>query len=150
MGEVDILIKECCDPEDDDGFIPYEPFPEASVCGPPPRDVRGLVNSPTSTSSTNNKCEQRNNSLLKQHSTINYSWLYQQLHQPEDKTINIKTRCGPKSPHANFQILLCFNIQVGFLTHILPSICHHQHICNIINLQTHFFPFLTPNCGSMW
>ena len=22
--EVDILIKECCDPEDDDGFIPYE------------------------------------------------------------------------------------------------------------------------------
>merc|ERR1712080_85982 len=24
--EVDILIKECCDPEDDDGFIPYEPF----------------------------------------------------------------------------------------------------------------------------
>merc|ERR1711950_75805 len=47
--EVDILIKECCDPEDDDGFIPYEPFPEAGVCGPPPRDVRGLVNSPTTT-----------------------------------------------------------------------------------------------------
>ena len=22
--EVDILVKECCDPEDDDGFIPYE------------------------------------------------------------------------------------------------------------------------------
>ena len=21
---MDILIKECCDPEDDDGFIPYE------------------------------------------------------------------------------------------------------------------------------
>ena len=25
--EVDILIKECCDPEDDDGFIPYERKP---------------------------------------------------------------------------------------------------------------------------
>ena len=22
--EVDVLIKECCDAEDDDGFIPYE------------------------------------------------------------------------------------------------------------------------------
>merc|ERR1712088_275223 len=40
--EVDILIKECCDPEDDDGFIPYEPFLRR-VCRAPPRDVRGLV-----------------------------------------------------------------------------------------------------------
>merc|ERR1712020_459463 len=40
--EVDILIKECCDPEDDDGFIPYA-FPEAGLCRAPPRDVRGLV-----------------------------------------------------------------------------------------------------------
>lgn len=24
--DVDMIIKECCDPEDDDGFIPYEPF----------------------------------------------------------------------------------------------------------------------------
>lgn len=34
--------------------------------------------------------------------------------------------------------------------HILPSICHHQHICNIINLQTHFFLFLlqiVDQCG---
>merc|ERR1712140_135383 len=45
--EVDILIKECCDPEDDDGFIPYEPFPEARVRGTAPRDVRGLVTRPS-------------------------------------------------------------------------------------------------------
>merc|ERR1712180_465925 len=32
--EVDILIKECCDPEDDDGFIPYEPFLRRVCAGP--------------------------------------------------------------------------------------------------------------------
>merc|ERR1712243_298414 len=41
--KVDILIKECCDPEDDDGFIPYEPFLRRVCAGPHPRDVRGLV-----------------------------------------------------------------------------------------------------------
>merc|ERR1711928_213796 len=34
--EVDILIKECCDPEDDDGFIPYEPFLRRVCAGPHP------------------------------------------------------------------------------------------------------------------
>jgi len=34
--EVDILIKECCDPEDDDGFIPYEPFLKRVCAGPHP------------------------------------------------------------------------------------------------------------------
>merc|ERR1712055_211307 len=34
--EVDILIKECCDPEDDDGFIPYEPFLRRMCAGPHP------------------------------------------------------------------------------------------------------------------
>merc|ERR1712002_793967 len=32
--EVDILIKECCDPEDDDGFIPYEPSSDGYVLDP--------------------------------------------------------------------------------------------------------------------
>merc|ERR1712192_343893 len=145
--EVVILIKECCDPEDDDGFIPYEPFLRRVCAGPTPRCTR--IGKLTNFHQLDQQ-QVRATQQLSVKSTFNYSWLYQQLHQPEDKTINIKTRCGPKSPHANFQILLCFNIQVGFLTHILPSICHHQHICNIINLQTHFFPFLTPNCGSMW
>eukprot|EP00091_Calanus_sinicus_P001242 TRINITY_DN1120_c0_g1_i4.p1 TRINITY_DN1120_c0_g1~~TRINITY_DN1120_c0_g1_i4.p1 ORF type:complete len:169 (-),score=53.58 TRINITY_DN1120_c0_g1_i4:110-592(-) len=43
--EVDILIKECCDPEDDDGFIPYEPFLKKSLRRTSPRNVRRLVNS---------------------------------------------------------------------------------------------------------
>merc|ERR1712173_226105 len=34
--EVDILIKECYDPEDDDGFIPYEPFLRRVCAGPHP------------------------------------------------------------------------------------------------------------------
>merc|ERR1712241_332854 len=34
--EVDILIKECCDPEDDEGFIPYEPFLRRVCAGPHP------------------------------------------------------------------------------------------------------------------
>merc|ERR1712020_191202 len=34
--EVDIPIKECCDPEDDDGFIPYEPFLRRVCAGPHP------------------------------------------------------------------------------------------------------------------
>merc|ERR1712156_138440 len=34
--EVDILIKECCAPEDDDGFIPYEPFLRRVCAGPRP------------------------------------------------------------------------------------------------------------------
>merc|ERR1712088_1094658 len=38
--EVDILIKECCDPEDDDGFIPYEPFLRRVCAGPHPRCMR--------------------------------------------------------------------------------------------------------------
>merc|ERR1711992_326484 len=38
--EVDILIKECCDPEDDDGFIPYEPFLRRVVLGLPQRCMR--------------------------------------------------------------------------------------------------------------
>merc|ERR1711971_371226 len=38
--EVDILIKECCDPEDDDGFIPYEPFLRRVCAGPTPRCTR--------------------------------------------------------------------------------------------------------------
>merc|ERR1712198_363008 len=35
-GDVDTLIKECCDPEDDDGFIPYEPFLKRICAGPFP------------------------------------------------------------------------------------------------------------------
>ena len=60
--EVDILVKECCDPEDDDGFIPYErkflslnfvrikifyfnfSFLEKSLCWSPSWDVWRLVN----------------------------------------------------------------------------------------------------------
>merc|ERR1711974_215303 len=38
--EVDILIKECCDPEDDDGFIPYEPFLRRVCRAPTPRCTR--------------------------------------------------------------------------------------------------------------
>lgn len=34
--EVDVLIKECCDPEDDDGFIPYESFLKRVCAGPFP------------------------------------------------------------------------------------------------------------------
>merc|ERR1712004_164807 len=80
--EVDILIKECCDPEDDDGFIPYEPFLRRVCAGPHPEkyeDWEFRDNQP-------NHCyNNANNSLWTQHSTINYSWLYQQLHEPEDK-----------------------------------------------------------------
>merc|ERR1712121_14292 len=37
LGELEhILIKECCDPEDDDGFIPYEPFLRRVCAGPHP------------------------------------------------------------------------------------------------------------------
>merc|ERR1712088_243576 len=78
--EVDILIKECCDPEDDDGFIPYEPFPEAGVCRAPPRDVRGLVIPGEPAQSLLQQRKQ-----LSVNTTFNYSWLYQQLHEPEDK-----------------------------------------------------------------
>merc|ERR1712141_845377 len=45
--EVDILIKECCDPEDDDGFIPYEPFLGGCVRAPTPRCTRIGKVSPT-------------------------------------------------------------------------------------------------------
>lgn len=34
--DVDMIIKECCDPEDDDGFIPYEPFLKRLCAGPHP------------------------------------------------------------------------------------------------------------------
>merc|ERR1712025_891120 len=34
--DVDTLIKECCDPEDDDGFVPYEPFLKRVCAGPHP------------------------------------------------------------------------------------------------------------------
>lgn len=34
--DVDTLIKECCDAEDDDGFIPYEPFLKRICAGPFP------------------------------------------------------------------------------------------------------------------
>merc|ERR1712027_171052 len=34
--DVDTLIKECCDAEDDDGFIPYEPFLKRVCAGPFP------------------------------------------------------------------------------------------------------------------
>ncbi|PSN58279.1 Myosin light chain alkali [Blattella germanica] len=33
--EVDDIIKDCADPEDDDGFIPYAPFLKKVVAGPP-------------------------------------------------------------------------------------------------------------------
>merc|ERR1711890_169686 len=37
LGELEhILFKECCDPEDDDGFIPYEPFLRRVCAGPHP------------------------------------------------------------------------------------------------------------------
>merc|ERR1711935_237725 len=45
--EVDILIKECCDPEDDDGFIPYEPKPLSVTLNswllPSPSDRRTFI-----------------------------------------------------------------------------------------------------------
>ncbi|XP_040564490.1 myosin light chain 1 isoform X2 [Lepeophtheirus salmonis] len=34
--EVDLLIKECCEAEDDDGFIPYEAFLKRICAGPHP------------------------------------------------------------------------------------------------------------------
>eukprot|EP00095_Tigriopus_kingsejongensis_P011705 maker-scaffold452_size166894-snap-gene-0.34 protein:Tk11705 transcript:maker-scaffold452_size166894-snap-gene-0.34-mRNA-1 annotation:"myosin light chain alkali" len=34
--EVDTILKECCDQEDDDGFIPYEPFLKRLCAGPHP------------------------------------------------------------------------------------------------------------------
>nr|ACO14580.1 Myosin light chain alkali [Caligus clemensi] len=34
--EVDILIKECCEPEDGDGFIPYDSFLKRVCAGPHP------------------------------------------------------------------------------------------------------------------
>merc|ERR1712130_559850 len=58
--EVDILIKECCDPE-------------AGVCGPPPRDVRGLVNvSPTTPSSSKTTCFASSFKQLSVKTTFNY------------------------------------------------------------------------------
>merc|ERR1711872_22303 len=35
-GEKFIKLEECCDPEDDDGFIPYEPFLKRVCAGPHP------------------------------------------------------------------------------------------------------------------
>ena len=32
--DVDTIIKECCDPEDDDGFIPYERKAKSHTCRP--------------------------------------------------------------------------------------------------------------------
>merc|ERR1712088_511952 len=62
--EVDILIKECCDPEDDDGFIPYEPFLRRVCAGPTPRCTRiGKLNNhhparpTTSASNATTLCE---------------------------------------------------------------------------------------------
>merc|ERR1712088_96636 len=96
--EVGILIKECCDPEDDDGFIPYEPFLRRVCAGPHPEMYEDwytlIAQKPTE--------QQQQLSVKTTFNYQNYSWLYQQLHEPEDKTININKRCGPKSPHANF------------------------------------------------
>jgi len=33
--EVDAIMKECSQPEDDEGYIPYEPFLKKLVAGPP-------------------------------------------------------------------------------------------------------------------
>ena len=130
--EVDILIKECCDPEDDDGFIPYErksilkyregqtdgipsavvsaqpdiyssSFPEAGVCGPPPRDVRGLVKKTPTTELDQQPVRAAQQLSVK--TTFNY-----QLQLAVSTTTrtrrqnyqNHQKRCGPKSPLANF------------------------------------------------
>ncbi|XP_071443440.1 myosin light chain 1 isoform X1 [Hetaerina americana] len=34
--EVESIMKDCCDPEDEDGFIPYAPFLQKMVAGPFP------------------------------------------------------------------------------------------------------------------
>lgn len=34
--DVDVIMKECCDAEDADGFIPYEPFLKRICAGPHP------------------------------------------------------------------------------------------------------------------
>lgn len=33
--EVDAILKDCLDPEDEDGFVPYAPFLKKVVAGPP-------------------------------------------------------------------------------------------------------------------
>ena len=92
--EVDILIKECCDPEDDDGFIPYERKLNCSRSRRPDRwhsvvsnaspwhllfqlSWGGSVRVPTQRCtrigklwSLKNQPSNNNNSLWKQHSTI--------------------------------------------------------------------------------
>jgi len=34
--ETESIIKDCCDPEDEDGFIPYAPFLKKLMAGPYP------------------------------------------------------------------------------------------------------------------
>merc|ERR1712045_349577 len=88
--EVDILIKECCDPE-------------AGVCGPPPRDVRGLVKKTPTTELDQQSVRAAQQLSVK--TTFNY-----QLQLAVSTTTrtrrqnyqNHKKRCGPKSPLANF------------------------------------------------
>merc|ERR1712203_394930 len=114
---------------------------EAGVCGPPPRDVRGLVKKTPTTELDQQPVRAAQQLSVK--TTFNYQLqqLYQQLHEPEDKTIRTIKKDADRS-----RLLLiskfCYvsTFKSGF-QHILPSICHHQHICNIINLQTHFFLF---------
>merc|ERR1712210_169098 len=100
--EVDILIKECCDPEDDDGFIPYEPFLGGCVRAPTPRCTRTGKVSPTT------ELDQqpvRGAQQLSVKTTFNY-----QLQLAVSTTTrtrrqnyqNHQKRCGPKSPLANF------------------------------------------------
>jgi Ca2+-binding EF-hand superfamily protein len=36
QGQVETIMKECCEPEDEDGFIPYAPFVKKLIAGPFP------------------------------------------------------------------------------------------------------------------
>lgn len=97
--EVDVLIKECCDPEDEDGFVPYErellsfvtdlsmmaffhlffnicSILEKGVCRTIPRDVRRLVKKFLPSKKT-----QQQNTLFTPHLPISIQQEQQQLQQ---------------------------------------------------------------------
>merc|ERR1712200_151533 len=96
--EVDIPIKECCDPEDDDGFIPYEPFLRRGCAGPTPRCMRignsGTTSPIIATTTQTTLCE-HNIQLSTTAGCIN-NYMNQKTNYQHQK------RCGPKSPHDNF------------------------------------------------
>ena len=123
----------------------YSSFPEAGVRGSPPGDVRGLVKvrpPPQFQLPTIRRNIGQRTLCEKTKPRIQLAVYYSQT---EGHKATPTSRCGPKSPHLIKLIIskFCYCYQVGF-QHILPSICHHQHICNIINYANFLFLFLTP------